>query len=240
MIVEVCANSLESALVAERAGADRIELCSELAVGGLTPSYGLLKAVKEQVSIPVHVLIRPRSGDFTYSANELNMMMTDIELCVELGFDGIVTGVLLNDFSLDVAQTQKLKSAAGNLKFTFHRAFDWVKNPLEALEQLDAMQMDYILSSGQQKSAPLGIDLLSELKKKSKTVQIMPGSGVNAGNIDVFKNNGFNAVHLSGTAMIQTLAQEPAITMNSERFLSDNYIAITQLENIKAVVNKVK
>lgn len=240
MIVEVCANSLESALVAERAGADRIELCSELAVGGLTPSYGLLKAVKEQVSIPVHVLIRPRSGDFTYSANELNMMITDIELCVELGFDGIVSGVLLNNFSLDVAQTQKLKSAAGNLKFTFHRAFDWVKNPLEALEQLDAMQMDYILSSGQQKSAPLGIDLLSELKKKSKTVQIMPGSGVNAGNIDVFKNNGFNAVHLSGTAMIQTLAQEPAITMNSERFLSDNYIAITQLENIKAVVNKVK
>lgn len=240
MIVEVCANSLESALVAERAGADRIELCSELAVGGLTPSYGLLKAVKEQVSIPVHVLIRPRSGDFTYSANELNMMMTDIELCVELGFDGIVSGVLLNDFSLDAAQTQKLKSAAGNLKFTFHRAFDWVKNPFEALEQLDAMQMDYILSSGQQKSAPLGIDLLLELKKKSKTVQIMPGSGVNAGNIDVFKNNGFNAVHLSGTAMIQTLAQEPAITMNSERFLSDNYIAITQLENIKAVVNKVK
>ena len=240
MIVEVCANSLESALVAERAGADRIELCSELAVGGLTPSYGLLKAVKEQVSIPVHVLIRPRSGDFTYTANELNMMMTDIELCVELGFDGIVSGVLLNDFSLDAAQTQKLKSAAGNLKFTFHRAFDWVKNPLEALEQLDAMQMDYVLSSGQQKLAPLGIDLLSELKKKSKTVQIMPGSGVNAGNIDVFKNNGFNAVHLSGTAMIQTLAKEPAITMNSERFLSDDYIAITQLENIKAVVNKVK
>ncbi len=240
MIVEVCANSLESALVAVRAGADRIELCSELAVGGLTPSYGLLKAVKEQVSIPVHVLIRPRSGDFTYSANELNMMITDIELCVELGFDGIVSGVLLNDFSLDVAQTQKLKSAAGNLKFTFHRAFDWVKNPLEALEQLDAMQMDYVLSSGQQKLAPLGIELLSELKKKSKTVQIMPGSGVNANNIDVFKSNGFNAVHLSGTAMIQTLAEEPAITMNSERFLSDNYIAITQLENIKAVVNKVK
>lgn len=240
MIVEVCANSLESALVAERAGADRIELCSELAVGGLTPSYGLLKAVKEQVSIPVHVLIRPRSGDFTYSADELNIMLADIRLCIELGFDGIVSGVLLNDFSLDVAQTQKLKSAAGNLKFTFHRAFDWVKNPLETLEHLDAMQMDYVLSSGQQKSAPLGIDLLSELKKKSKSVQIMPGSGVNAGNIDVFKNNGFNAVHLSGTAMIQTLAQEPAITMNSERFLSDNYIAITQLENIKAVVNKVK
>ena len=240
MIVEVCANSLESALVAERAGADRIELCSELAVGGLTPSYGLLKAVKEQVAIPVHVLIRPRSGDFTYTADELNIMLADIELCVELGFDGIVSGVLLNGFSLDVAQTQKLKTAAGNLKFTFHRAFDWIKNPSEALEQLEAMQVDYILSSGQQKSAPSGIDFLSELKSKTKSIEIMPGSGVNADNVASFKNKGFSAVHLSGTAMIQTLAKKPIISMNSESFLSDDHISVTQLENIKAVVAKVK
>ena len=240
MIVEVCANSLESALVAERAGADRIELCSELAVGGLTPSYGLLKAVKEQVSIPVHVLIRPRSGDFTYSADELNIMLADIRLCVELGFDGIVSGALLNDFSLDIAQTQKLKTTAGKLNFTFHRAFDWITNATEALEQLEAMQVDYILSSGQQKSALLGIDFLSKLKSKSKSIQIMPGSGVNASNVASFKNKGFSAVHLSGTAMIQTLEEKPIISMNSERFLSDNYTAVTQLENIKAVVAKVK
>ena len=240
MIVEVCANSLESAMVAERAGADRIELCSELAVGGLTPSYGLLKAVKEQVTIPVHVLIRPRSGDFTYTTDELDIMLSDIELCVELGFDGVVSGALLNDFSLDVVQTQKLKVAAGNLKFTFHRAFDWITNPSEALNQLEAMQVDYILSSGQQKSAPLGIDFLSELKSKTKSIQIMPGSGVNAGNVASFKGKGFSAVHLSGTAMIQTLAKKPVISMNSESFLSNDHIAVTQLENIKAVVAKVK
>ncbi|APQ17817.1 copper homeostasis protein CutC [Maribacter hydrothermalis] len=240
MKVEVCANSLESALVAEHAGADRIELCSELAVGGLTPSYGLLKAVKEQVSIPVHVLIRPRSGDFTYSDDEMNIMLSDIELCLELGFDGIVSGVLLKDFSLDVHRTQKLKAVAGNLKFTFHRAFDWIRNPFEALAQLETMQVDYILSSGQQKSAPLGIEFLSELKRKSKTVQIMPGSGVNAENVTIFKNKGFKAVHLSGSAMVQTLPEIPIISMNSERFLSDDCIALTQLENIKAVVTKVK
>lgn len=240
MIVEVCANSLESALVAERAGADRIELCSELAVGGLTPSYGFLKAVKEQVTIPVHVLIRPRSGDFTYTIDELNIMLADIDLCVELGFDGIVSGALLNDFSLDVVQTQMLKTASGNLKFTFHRAFDWIKNPSEALEQLEAMQVDYILSSGQQKSAPLGIDFLSELKSKTKTVEIMPGSGVNASNVASFKEMGFSAVHLSGTAMIQTLAKKPLISMNSESFLSDDYIAVTQLKNIKEVIAEVK
>tara|TARA_R110002051_G_scaffold66515_1_gene120413 strand:+ start:11959 stop:12681 length:723 start_codon:yes stop_codon:yes gene_type:complete len=240
MIVEVCANSLESALVAERAGADRIELCSELAVGGLTPSYGLLKAVKEQLSIPVHVLIRPRSGDFTYSNDELNIMLSDIELCVELGFDGIVSGTLLRDFSLDVNRTEKLKAAAGKLKFTFHRAFDWIRNPFEALTQLEAMSVDYILSSGQYKSALLGIEFLSELKSKSKKVQIMPGSGVNASNVTIFKSKGFNSVHLSGTTMIKTLPEKPLISMNSENFLSDDYVAVTQLENIKAVVAKVK
>jgi copper homeostasis protein len=240
MKVEVCANSLESALVAEHAGADRIELCSELAVGGLTPSYGLLKAVKEQVSIPVHVLIRPRSGDFTYSNDELNIMLSDIELCVELGFDGIVSGTLLKDFSLDVNRTEKLKAAAGKLKFTFHRAFDWIRNPFEALTQLEAMSVDYILSSGQYKSAPLGIEFLYELKSKSKKVQIMPGSGVNASNVTIFKSKGFISVHLSGTTMIKTLPEKPLISMNSENFLSDDYVAVTQLENIKAVVAKVK
>ena len=240
MIVEVCANSLESALVAERAGADRIELCSELAVGGLTPSYGLLKAVKQQISIPVHVLIRPRSGDFTYSDAELDIMLTDRKKVTGLGFEGIVTGVLLEDFTLDVGRTRKLKSAADELQFTFHRAFDWVVNPLEALVQLENMQVDYILSSGQQKSASLGIDFLSKLKDKSTSVQIMPGAGVNAGNVKSFKSNGFKAVHLSGTAMIPTLSKKPLISMNSSSFLSDDHVAVSQLENIKAVMAKVK
>lgn len=240
MLVEVCANSLESALVAEHAGADRIELCSELAVGGLTPSYGLLKAVKEQVSIPVHVLIRPRSGDFTYSDAELDIMLTDIRLCEELGFEGIVSGVLNKNFTLDVERTRKLKSSAGHLKFTFHRAFDWVKDPLSTLNQLDDLQIDYVLSSGQQKSAALGIELLSELEQQNSRVQIMPGSGINSSNVDVFISRGFNAVHLSGTAMIQTLTKTPSISMNSSGFLSDDYVALTQLENIKAVVAKVK
>src|SRR5690606_10189706 len=108
MIVEVCANSLESAINAQKAGADRIELCVELGVGGLTPSYGLLKRIKEYVSIPINVLIRPRSGDFTYSDLEFNIMRTDIELCKNLGFNGIVSGVLLRDLTLDVKRTKEL------------------------------------------------------------------------------------------------------------------------------------
>ena len=240
MIVEVCANSLESASVAERAGADRIELCSELAVGGLTPSYGLLKAVKDQISIPVHVLIRPRSGDFSYTDAEMDIMLSDIKICAEFGFAGIVAGVLSKDFSLDVDRTKKLKLAAGNMSFTFHRAFDWLENPFEALVELENLQVNTILSSGQQSSAPKGLDFLARLKSKSSKVQIMPGSGVNAGNVDLFKEKGFGAVHLSGTAMMQVLPSKPLISMNSKVFLSDDHIAITQLENIEAVVSKVK
>jgi len=130
MIVEVCANSLESALNAQKAGADRIELCAELAVGGLTPSFGLLQLVREHISIPVNILIRPRSGDFTYSHLEFEIMKKDIALCRELGFDGIVSGVLSKDFNLDYERTKELIEVSGPLQFTFHRAFDWVRDPM--------------------------------------------------------------------------------------------------------------
>jgi len=147
MLVEVCANSLQSALNAEKAGADRIELCSELAVGGITPSYGLMKAVADKISIPVRVLIRPRSGDFMYSNEEYEIMKRNIKLCSDIGFEGVVSGVLRNDFSLDKARTQELKHTAGNLKFTFHRAFDWISNPEESLVILEDIGVDTILTS---------------------------------------------------------------------------------------------
>ncbi|WP_281542311.1 copper homeostasis protein CutC [Maribacter aestuarii] len=241
MLVEVCANSLESAINAQKAGADRIELCSELAVGGITPSYGLLKAIKDHISIPVHVLIRPRSGDFTFSESEFEIMKTDIALCIEMGFDGIVSGVLKKDYTLDTERTKQLIEASEGLKFTFYRAFDWVKEPFKTLEQLEAMGVNYILSSGQHKSAIEGIDLLGELQHKASTSIIMPGSGVNGSNIEVFmKKKVFKAIHLSGTELVQTMASKPKISMNSPAFLSDDKIAISNEGRISAVVNKVK
>ncbi len=240
MLVEVCANSLESALNAQKAGADRIEICSELAVGGITPSYGLLKAIKTHVSIPVHVLIRPRSGDFTFSDREFDIMRTDIALCVELGFEGVVSGVLQKDFILDEKRTEELVLASKGLKFTFHRAFDWVKNPFETLSQLEALGVDCILSSGQQKTALGGIDLLADLQQKAKTCTIMPGSGINELTAGKFLEKGFKAIHLSGTRFHQTLDEAPEISMNSGSFLKDDSIAVSNVEKIKAVLNKVK
>ncbi len=240
MLVEVCANSLESALSAQRAGADRIELCAELGVGGITPSFGLLKAVKEHIDLPVHVLIRPRSGDFTYSKADFETMLTDIALCLELGFNGIVSGALHSDFTLDVERTALLVKASKEAHFTFHRAFDWVENPLIAARTLEEMGVRTILTSGQRATAPEGLPLLLKLQGQAVKMAVMPGGGIHPGNASLFRENGFSALHLSGTKVEKTLAHAPKIGMNAAKFISDDHLARTDEETVRAVVREVK
>jgi len=240
MIVEVCANSLQSALNAEKSGADRVELCSELSVGGITPSYGLLKKVKENLAIPIHVLIRPRSGDFTYSDVEYEVMLADISQCIKMGCDGIVAGVLHKDFTLDVARTKELVKMAGHLKFTFHRAFDWVKDPIETLAQLEDLGVTNILTSGKQKSVVEGMPLLLELQQKASHNIIMPGGGIRESNVHLFKENDFGAIHLSGIRFHKTLEKTPLVSMNAPSFLKDDEIALSDPELIQKVLRIVK
>lgn len=240
MLVEVCANSLQSALNAQEAGADRIELCSELAVGGITPSYGLLKMVRERIQIPVHVLIRPRSGDFTFSDDEFSIMKSNIEICKELGFEGIVSGVLHSDYTLDKTRTKDLMRSTGDMTFTFHRAFDWVRDPYRTVEDLEDLGVDYILSSGQRTAALLGVDLLLKLQQHAERCIFMPGSGINQQNAHQFKEKGFKAIHLSAARYIKTIAGKPAVSMNSASFLHDNGVSISNQEIISSVVKVVK
>jgi len=240
MLVEVCANSLQSAINAEKAGADRIELCSELAVGGITPSYGLLKAVSDKISIPTRVLIRPRSGDFTYSDDEFEIMKSNIKLCAEMGFDGIVLGILHPNFVLDENRFGDLSEMNHGLKMTFHRAFDWLSDPISALEWIESSGVDTILSSGQKKTAFDGIDLLAELHEKSQDLTIMPGSGINLSNAHLFKERGFKAIHLSAVQMQQKLYENPKVSMNSPKMLSDEAIPISHFETIQKIVKAVK
>lgn len=240
MLVEICANSLQSALNAQNAAADRIELCSELAVGGTTPSYGLLKAIRQQIEIPVHVLIRPRSGDFTYSDAEFGIMKTDIATCIELGFDGIVSGILNKDFSLDAKRTRALIEASKNLDFTFHRAFDWVKDPLDTAFRLEALGVDTILTSGQANSAEEGLNLLTELHRRSGAMTVMPGGGIRPANIHLFKEAEFKAVHLSATLFVQTLPNPPDIPMNSPSFLKEDAIPLSDSDTIRKILDAVK
>jgi copper homeostasis protein len=200
MIVEICANSFESALTAEKGGAHRIELCTQLAVGGLTPSHPLIKKVITELSIPVHVLIRPRKGDFCYSEDELTAMIKDIEFCNNLGCQGVVSGVLTSENEVDIAATNRLINATKGMDFTFHRAFDCTENALESLEQLIDLKIKRVLSSGQKQTAFEGLSLLKEMNKLSNgKIEIMPGSGINTENALAFKDQKFCSIHLSAT-----------------------------------------
>lgn len=240
MLVEVCANSLQSALNAEKAGADRIELCAELGVGGITPSYGLIEVVKEQVKIPIHVLVRPRSGHFTYSKTEFEVLLRDIKFCKEIGVHGIVSGVLNTDNTLDIEGTKQILAHSAPLHFTFHRAFDWVSNPLETLEILENLGVDTILTSGQQSNALKGIGLLSQLHSKSKTITIMAGAGINGSNAEKFKGIGLKAIHLSGTEFENFISLDGKISMNSQKHLIEDQVAVTDAAKISQTLKSVK
>lgn len=204
MTLEICANSYTSALMAQEAGAHRIELCSALEIGGLTPSYGELKKVVQALAIPVHVLIRPRGGDFNYSDEEFEVMKADIEICKSLGCSGIVSGVLHDDHTLDMARTQELVRYAQPLSFTFHRAFDLVRDPIETMEQCIALGVDRILTSGQQATAFEGIDLITTLQKLAKErIIILPGSGISPNTLRAFKAIKCKEVHASASKILQ-------------------------------------
>jgi len=239
MQLEICASNFQSALTAQNAGAHRIELCSELAVGGVTPSYGLLKKVMKELSIPVFVLIRPRSGNFTYSDADFEIMKQDIQLCKELGCEGIVSGVLHLDHTIDVERTQHLIALAKPMAFTFHRAFDWTPNPFEALETLKELKVDRILTSGQCSSAENGFLILNQLQKMAEEqLIILPGSGINRNNILIFKGAGFTEVHCSAVLLPEVLTSAP-VAMNTPKFLNDGQEMASNPEMIRSMLQLI-
>ncbi|MFT4576632.1 MAG: copper homeostasis protein [Polaribacter sp.] len=231
MLIEICANSYQSAINSEKAGANRIELCSELAVGGITPSYGLLKKVMNDLTIPVHVLIRPRSGDFTFSDAEFEIMKENIQLSKELGVAGIVSGVLHLNNTIDIERTHQLVALSKPMNFTFHRAFDWIQNPLESIKELEEIGVSRILTSGQKASAEKGIQNLFEWNN-STTITILPGGGISTDNILLFQENGFKEVHLSASTQIKTI-EKPLISMNSHTHFEETKRATSDVQKIK-------
>ena len=194
MIIEVCAESYEYALKAEKAGADRIELCKDLHLDGLTPDYESAKRTMDSLNIPVFILIRPREGDFIYSNEEFELMKSDIAKFKEMGCKGIVSGVLNDDNSIDVERTKELVELSKPLEFTFHRAFDIVINPLKEIENLIKIGVDRVLTSGQKEKAIDGLVLLKQLNNISNNrLVIIPGSGISKNNLKKFEL--FNEIH---------------------------------------------
>lgn len=200
MILEVCVDSYTSMVTAKDAGANRIELCSALNIGGLTPSYGLMKQAKKIEGMEVFVMIRPRSGDFLYDENELETMKGDIDLVKEIGLDGIVIGILKSNGELDLEKMNELIKYANPLKVVLHRAFDDAKNPNQKIEQLIQMGICRILTSGQKKNAREGAEYIKEMQKEfGDRITFMPGCGVNHENIkEIYDITGCKNYHLSG------------------------------------------
>ncbi|WP_105664398.1 copper homeostasis protein CutC [Cronobacter dublinensis] len=196
-LLEICCYSLACAVTAQEAGADRIELCSAVNEGGLTPSAGVLKGARAQLTLPVHPIVRPRGGDFCYRADEFATMLDDIAFIRELGFAGLVTGVLNEDGEVDIARMRKIMRAADGMAVTFHRAFDMCASPLKTLEELTDLGVARILTSGQQATAEKGISLITELKRQSRAPIIMAGAGVRLSNLDLFLAQGIDELHSS-------------------------------------------
>ena len=204
-LLEVCVDSLESAREAVRGGADRLELCANLIIGGTTPSpYCIREAAK--LGVPVNVLIRPRFGDFLFTQEEKQEQLESIAQLAALGASGAVVGALTADGALDTAFLSECREAAKGLHLTLHRAFDVCRDAQEALEQATQMGFDTILTSGQRAAAMEGAALLAELVEKADgRIAIMPGSGVNAGYLPgLIQSVGAQAYHLSAKKTVDS------------------------------------
>ncbi|MCG8372890.1 MAG: hypothetical protein MI700_05135 [Balneolales bacterium] len=198
MILEWSIESIAEMNVARELGIRRVELCSSLDLGGLTPSSALIEACCKIRGPEVHVMIRPRAGDFVYSANELLLMLSNIEIAKKYGAKGVVFGALTKKGRLDEVALKQLidQSKSLDLDVTFHRAFDVIQNPVQAMQQLIELDVNRILTSGQQVKAEQGIDLIQQLVESAQgKVQIMAGSGVNASNAPLFIRAGVDALH---------------------------------------------
>lgn len=198
-LLEVAANSIASALAAQEGGAGRVELCTALELGGLTPSHAQIAIARERLTIPLYVLVRPRAGDFLYSDLECEAMLRDIGNCAALGCDGVVFGVLDMDGRVDRARCRSLMAAAGRLGVTFHRAFDMSADPVQALEDVIALGCERVLTSGAQASAIDGAARIHSLQTQAAgRVTVMPGAGITTANIaDVAAATGAREFHAS-------------------------------------------
>ncbi len=240
---EVCANSVESCIAAQQGGAHRVELCAGIPEGGTTPSWGEIVTARRKIDIKLHVIIRPRGGDFLYSEVEKEAMIADIEMARKAGADGLVFGGLTPDGDIDLPLMRELMAAAGDCPVTFHRAFDRCRNPFQALEELVDLGVTRILTSGQQPTAPQGADLLRRLvERASGRVIILAGCGVNETNIrQLAEESGVDEFHFSAREKVRSAMKysNPEVLMGSADV--DEYVRdVTTAERVRCTIGQLK
>ena len=239
VLLEICCGSIDDAIEAEKGGAGRVELCSALFLGGLTPSVGTIQEAKRRLKIPIMVMVRPRGGGFCYTEAEMATMERDAEAAIENGADGVVFGILQSDGGIDLARCRRIRQLIGKRQAVFHRAFDVTPDPFEALEQLVDLNMTRILTSGQKESVPEGVQLIKSLiERAGDRIEILPGGGIQLWNAkEVIERTGCRQVHLTaaGTASDSSTQARPEITFGGALHPAENRYQMTDAKLVRAL-----
>ena len=237
VLLEICCGSIDDAIAAEKGGADRVELCSALFLGGLTPSVGTIQEAKRRLKIPIIVMVRPRGGGFAYSEAEMASMERDTEAAVESGADGVVVGILQSDGRIDVARCHRIRRLIGTRQAVFHRAFDVTPDPFEALEQLVDLGFTRVLTSGQKDSVPEGVELIKNLiDRAGDRIEVLPGGGIQVWNVkEVVERTGSRQVHLTawGTVRDTSTQARPAITFGGALYPPEDRYQVTDAKLVR-------
>jgi copper homeostasis protein len=242
ILLEICCGSIDDAIEAEKGGADRVELCSALFLGGLTPSIGTIQEVKRRLKIPV--MVRPRGGGFCYSEAEMATMERDAEAAVDRGADGVVFGILRADGRIDAKRTERIRQLIGKRQAVFHRAFDVTPDPFRALEELVDLGITRILTSGQKDSAPEGVALIGELiERAGRRIEILPGGGIRPFNVrEVVERTGCRQVHMTAWSTVRDSSTQgrPEVTFGGALHPPEDRYEVTDAKLVRAIGKRLR
>ena len=244
ILLEICCGSIDDAIQAEKGGADRVELCSALFLGGLTPSIGTIQEAKRRLKIPVMVMVRPRGGGFCYSEAEMATMERDVEAAIDSGADGVVFGVLESDGRIDVRRAKRIRQLIGKRQAVFHRAFDVTPAPFRALEQLVDLGITRILTSGQRDTVREGVELIAELVERAgKRIEILPGGGIRVFDVrEIVERTGCRQVHMTAwrTARDSSTEARPEVTFGGALRPAEDSYEVADAKLVKKIAGSLR
>jgi copper homeostasis protein len=243
-LIEICVEGIDGVLAAQEGGADRVELCASLLEGGLTPSLGVVREAQKRAQIPIHVIVRPRGGDFLYSEAEFGSMLADVAALRAMGVAGVVFGCLRADGSIDEQRMKALTTAARPLAVTCHRAFDMTRDPTTAIEALVRAGVDRVLTSGQRDTAMEGIDILKRAKAAARgRIKIMACGALDANNIaEVYRQSGADELHFAAPKVVQSgmSFRNPNVGMGGTAFEREFELTLTDAEAVRTTIAAVR
>ena len=239
VLLEICCGSIDDAIEAEKGGADRVELCSALFLGGLTPSIGTIREAKRRLKIPMMVMVRPRGGGFCYTEAEMASMERDADAAVEAGADGVVFGILRADGKIDVDRCRKLRSLIGKRQAVFHRAFDVTPDSFQALEELVGLGMTRVLTSGQKDTVAEGVELIARLRERAEErIEVLPGGGIRPYQLkEIVDRTGCREVHLTAwkTAKDASTHANRGVTFGGALYPAEDRYEVTDAELVSGL-----